>query len=463
MNARHFTRRHFLGLGMTTVAGAILASCQPKAAPTPTAAPAAPKQAEPTSPPAKAPQAEKKVEFWGATGGAFAEDLLKRLEEVKASGRIFVDYIVIPGGWPGVTEKLNAAVAAKSVPDLVGIKDFMTWEYAWRGAVLSLDDYFAKGDYDVAKFRKSIWDAMFYEGKSYGAPWPGSFVHVLGINDELFEKAGLDLTKDIPKNWDQLVEVSGKMTDLKADPQHFGHMFYELSTREYMLMLLSVYVGQLGGKVFSDDRTKVTLDTPEANQAMQWMYDMLWTWKYAVPVELHDNRWDLFYSGVVGSANMGPWQIWSIRKNAPQLKLSIHKWPCNKTCDNVDAAECLVIMKDAKDPDLSWDGIKVLLNPEWDLELGIPRGCLPVFAENLDKGGYVSDPPFKVYAEIGRDPELRPRAWVEGYEEIASVITPELQAIWFNKKGVKEGLAAAEKAGNEAIQRFREKMKEMKK
>jgi ABC-type glycerol-3-phosphate transport system substrate-binding protein len=352
-----------------------------------------------------------------------------------------------------MTEKMNAAVAAGSVPDVAGIKDFRMKDYAWRGAVLSLDDYFDGGDYDTSEFRKSVWDAMHYQGKAYGAPWPGSFVHVLFINDDLFEGAGLSLENDIPTNWEELVEVAGKMTD--PAKEQYGHSFYELSTREYMLMLLSVYMGQLGGKVFTEDGTKVTLDTPEGREAMQWMHDMLYEWKYALPVELMEGRWDLFYSGVIGSFNAGPWSIWSIRTNAPQINFSIHQWPCAKTCDNVDAPECLIVLKDASDPDLSWEGIKVLLNKEWDLELGAPRGALPVFDENLDKGAYAEDPPFVAYAKIGRGEGLRPRSWLEGYEEIASHITPEIQAVWFDQKSVAEGLAAAEKAGNEALARIK--------
>ena len=445
------TRRHFLGVGAAVMAGTALAAC----APAPTTQPA-PSEAKPAELAKPADEGQKTIEFWGATGGDFADGLRKRLDAVKASGGTFVDYIQIPGGWTGVTQKLNAAVAAKSVPDLAGIKDFRMKDYAWRGAVMSLDDYFAAGDYDTSEFRPSIYNAMFYEGKAYGAPWPGSFVHVLFINNDLFEGAGLSLDTDVPTNWEELVEVTGKMTDVEKE--QYGHSFYELSTREYMLMLLSVYVGQLGGQVFSDDRKQVTLNTPEAAEAMQWMHDMLWKWKYALPVDLMETRWDLFYSGVIGSFNAGPWSVWSIRANAPQINFSVNKWPCAKTCDNVDAPECLVILKDADDPDLSWEGIKVLLNKEWDLELGSPRGALPVFTENLSKGAYKDDPPFAAYAEIGRDADLRPRSWVEGYEEIASVITPELQAIWFDQKTVAEGLAAADKAGNEAMGRILEKM-----
>jgi ABC-type glycerol-3-phosphate transport system substrate-binding protein len=49
----------------------------------------------------------------------------------------------------------------------------------------------------------------------------------------------------------------------------------------------------------------------------------------------------------------------------------------------------------------------------------------------------------------------RPRTFVDGYEEIAAAITPELQAVWLNQRSPKDGLAAAERAGNAALARLR--------
>ena len=116
MSERRMTRRRFLALGMSASLGAALAACQPAAAPT--------QAPEKVTQPTPVPAEEKKIEFWGVTGGDFAEGLRKRLEEAKAEGKGYVDYVQIPGGWTGMTEKMNAAVAAKSVPDLAGIKDF---------------------------------------------------------------------------------------------------------------------------------------------------------------------------------------------------------------------------------------------------------------------------------------------------------------------------------------------------
>jgi ABC-type glycerol-3-phosphate transport system substrate-binding protein len=400
--------------------------------------------------------AEKRVEFWGATGGAFADDLTRYLQTVRAQTNLFVDYVLVPGGWVGMTQKMDTGVASGAVPDLAGIKDFSMKQYAVRDSVLRLDKYFgATGSgLDSRRFRRSEWEAMQLKGVPYAAPWPGSFVHVLFVNRDLFTRAGLDPDRP-PARWDELADVSRRLTDTGAE--QWGHAFYELGTREYNLMMFSIYAGQAGGRIFSDDLSRVTLDTPAGNEAMDWMHAMLWRWGAAVPPDKMGNLTTMIQGGKVATWNAGPWSIWDHRQKAPQLNWSIAQWPCHKSCDNVDAPECLLILRGAPDPDTSWLAMRSLLSPELDLQLAGPRGALPVYEENLDRGIFATDPAFKAYAKIGRGKDLRPRAFLDGYEDIAAAITPELQAVWLNQKSPKDGLAAAERAGNAALARLRGK------
>lgn len=444
MIKRDVTRRGLLQ-DLSLIGGAsVLAACGAGGA-----APAAPAVDQGA---ARAALGGRNVELWGATGGAFADDLRKELETSAARVGVGVEYVVIPGGWAGMTEKLNAAVAADAVPDVAGIKDFSMKQYAVKGNALRLDRYLGAGAIEGKKFRKSVWEAMLYRGVPYGAPWPGSFVHVLFLNNELFAQAGLDPAKP-PATWRELTEVSQKLTN--TGNGQWGHGLYELGTREYNLMLFSIYTGQAGGTVFSDDLSRVTLTTAPAQEAMTWMHDLLWTRGAAVPADQMGNKGNLILSGKVATWNAGPWSIWEYRQKAPQLNWSIAQWPCHKTCDNVDAPECLVILKGARAPDASWLAMKFLLSPELDLRLAGPRGALPAYEENLDQGIFASDPAFKAYAQIGRGTALRPRTFVDGYEDVAAAITPDLLAVWLNQKSIKDGLAAAERAGNEALGRVR--------
>jgi ABC-type glycerol-3-phosphate transport system substrate-binding protein len=125
----------------------------------------------------------------------------------------------------------------------------------------------------------------------------------------------------------------------------------------------------------------------------------------------------------------------------------------------VDTPECIIVPKGAANPDLSWEAIELLLDPAIDLEHALVQGFLPAYRGNLDKLGDAAtknQEAIRTYAEIGKNPDLRPRQWVEGYDELVSVVMPEIQAVWFDQKSVADGLASAEQLGNEVLQRVRE-------
>jgi ABC-type glycerol-3-phosphate transport system substrate-binding protein len=163
----------------------------------------------------------------------------------------------------------------------------------------------------------------------------------------------------------------------------------------------------------------------------------------------------MVYTSLVGTWMVGPWYVDMAAANAPQQKWSFHKLPCYKTCDNTDQPEFLVMFKGVKDPDLAWAAAELLLKPEYDVDLSLLTGAIPIYKDNVNKGGWATDPVWQKFGQLGIDPELRPRWHVDGYAEVASVITPELQAAQFGEKGVKEALADAEKAANEVLESVR--------
>jgi multiple sugar transport system substrate-binding protein len=397
---------------------------------------------------------ERKVEFWGVSSPAHEAAVKKTTEEILASTGLNIKYVRAPAGWPNQLERLNAALAGGNVPDLVHLKDLNMWDYAWREQALPLDEYFAKSSIDPSRFRKSIWDAMYYKGKVYGAPWKGSFVWLQFVNHDLFKAAGLNPATDVPATWDQLVKVGTKLTDPSA--RRYGHTFYTFGT-EACFFLFTALVGQAGGTALANG--ELTLDTPEANEALQWMHDMVWTHKISVPPDQMQNVWDTVKAGRVGIWQNGLWFVDEALATAPQLKWSIHPLPSHKTSDNVDTPECIMIPRRARNPDLSWQAIEQLLDPKVDLQHALVQGFLPAYEENLNQlGRAATQHPeiYQAYAEIGKSPGLRARQWVEGYGEMVAAVLPELQSVWFNQTSVKKGLVAAQEAGNRVLRRVRE-------
>jgi ABC-type glycerol-3-phosphate transport system substrate-binding protein len=398
---------------------------------------------------------ERRVEFWGVSSPAHEAAVKKTAEEIKSRTGLTINYVRSPAGWQNQLERLNAALAGGNVPDIVHVKDLNMWDYAWREQAIPLDDYFAKSRIDPSRFRKSVWNAMHYRGKVYGAPWKGSFVWLQFINHDLFKAAGLNPETDAPATWDKLVEIGGKLTNESAG--QYGHTFYALGTTEPAFFLFTALVGQAGGTVLSNGQ--LALDTPEATEALQWMHDMLWKHKISVPPDQMQNVWNIVKSGRVGTWQNGLWFVDEALATAPQLKWSIHPIPSHKTADNVDTPECIMIPKGAKNPDLSFEAIELLLDPKIDLEHALVQGFLPAYEDNLNQlGGAATQHPeiYKAYAEIGRNPALRARQWTEGYDEMVTAVMPEIQAVWFDQASVRDGLAQAQEAGSKVLTRVKE-------
>jgi len=447
MSKKDLTRREFLRMAAMATVATGLAACKatPTATPVPTKAPVV---VEPT----KAPQELTKVTCWESGNPPFANKCTELAASIESETGLSMEFLPSAGGWNPQLDRVSAAMAAGTPPDLIHVKDFHMWDFASRDALYSLDEFYARGDLDIDGFRGPIRQSMSYKGVKYGVPHRGSFVWVQFVNDDMYTDAGLDPTTDVPATWQEIIDTGTKLKG--GDPDKFGHAFYELAASEPSIMCFSTYVGQAGGRLILEDGT-LTFDTPEALEALQWMCDAMYESKVVLPAESMSNVWDLVYNGFVGSWSVGPWFIGMAASNAPQLNWSLHQLPCHKTCDNVDTPECVMIAKGVPDLETSWKMAAAITIPELDEVLSTVVGSLPIYAENLSKGKWASDPAFVRFGEIGQDPELRARWWVEGYNELVPVVGAEIEPAWYGQLDPKEALTNAQKAGEAVLERVK--------
>lgn len=131
--------------------------------------------------------------------------------------------------------------------------------------------------------RKDLWrgpDPTYtYEGRAYGFP-ANVAANAIWINKELFDQAGVPCPKG-PMTWEQFVPLAQKLTrrDSNGRVQQYGFMFDFRDAWMHFAL-------QWGGRFYSEDGTRCVADSPEAIQATQFMYDLIY--KYHVsptPVE----------------------------------------------------------------------------------------------------------------------------------------------------------------------------------
>ena len=222
---------------------------------------------------------------------------------------IKINYQHLPGTQEDYMVKLTSNLAANQMPDVFYIHsdDFYAWVSADR--LLNMDENLGKStEYSEGKiWRKSI-DIFKYDtqtkaigstGSLYGLPkdlGPWAMVY----NKTLFKEKGVPLPDpSTPMSWDKFVETAKKLTSGTGVAKVFGTANYTLESA----------VWSNGGDFLSADRTKVTVDTPEFTQAMQWVADL--SLKHGIspkPEEDSASGWfQRWANGKVGMAWMGPW------------------------------------------------------------------------------------------------------------------------------------------------------------
>lgn len=221
-----------------------------------------------------------------------------------------VNYQHIPGTQEDYLVKLVSLLAANKMPDVFYIHSDEFYSWVDAGRLENLTPYMEASA--TAKETK-IWDKSLQifrydtatkqvgvdSGDLYGLPkdlGPWAMVY----NKTLFEAKGVALPDpEVPMTWSEFVEVGKKLTSGEGINKVFGVANYTLEAA----------VWSNGADFLNADHTKVTVDTPEFAEAMQWVSDLALVEGIApTPEEDSASGWfSRWVNGKVGMAWMGPW------------------------------------------------------------------------------------------------------------------------------------------------------------
>ena len=129
------------------------------------------------------------------------------------NSHVDVEFLVVPDG--DLPTKVAALFAAGSSPHIFNPANgpaTAMLDLGWAAEV----DYRAIGLRSTQGFVNAYTSAVVLDGwkwrdKYYGLPTEVN-TYCLYINNRMFRKAGLDPNKDYPKDWDEMLEVSRKLT-----------------------------------------------------------------------------------------------------------------------------------------------------------------------------------------------------------------------------------------------------------
>jgi len=208
----------------------------------------------------------------GQTAGS--EDYPKWASEefMKLHPDVEVKYVVV--GNKEYSQKMAAAIATRTQPDLF---KGPVWDSRWAKAGLlePIDDFLTEEEWNDF-YPKAIAEGEI-NGKHYILPWSfgtnGMGTSMLLYTPD-FEKAGINWKKIVREGWtmEEFLDACKKLTwDTDGDGE-VDHYAFSLGAKDEHNVLNFIYAH--GARLTNEDETKVTMDTPEAIEGLQFVVDL---------------------------------------------------------------------------------------------------------------------------------------------------------------------------------------------
>jgi multiple sugar transport system substrate-binding protein len=257
--------------------------------------------------------AQETLTMWSRQGAA----LPALVEAFNAAHETQVDLQLVTADQ--MVQKYATSAAGGSAPDLIGLDLIFTPAFAAAGQLEDITAWAQERPY-FDQLSKAHIEAGTYEDKIYGMPLlaEGS---VLIYNKDLFRQAGLDPEK-APASWAEIEAAAGAVDALGGDINGFYFAGACGGCNAFTFLPL---VWASGGDIFAEGGAKVTLDTPQMHDAVNFYRSMIE--KGYVPESAEtDNgtNWlTSFTSGNIGVSQSGAFAIGTLNREYPDLDYGV--------------------------------------------------------------------------------------------------------------------------------------------
>lgn len=227
--------------------------------------------------------------YWDQNGEEAYKQIISEFE--KANPGIKINMSIIP--WDDYWTKLQTALPTGTGPDVFWLNHPNAVTYIPTGLLMDLTP--ASGEIKFENFDKNFYTPFSQGNKVYGVPVFYDSI-VLYYNKALFDKAGVPYpTGDW--TWKEYLDAAAKLT-VKKDGKTV--QYGTVADSETQSGSLN-FILENGGKVFSPDRMKCVIDSPEAREAIQFQLDLIHKYAYAPTIQeiRESNLLSMFQSGLV--------------------------------------------------------------------------------------------------------------------------------------------------------------------
>lgn len=333
---------------------------------------------------------------------------------------------------------VSSFLASKPTYDLIIVDNPWMYDFVQGGFLEPLDERIeATEGFDFEDYSEPLRKIATVDGKTYGVPFY-NYALSLVYRKDLYEQAGLEP----PTSLDELKAAaakleSGKRAGIAMQPQKGYKIFEEWAN----------YLFAAGGSI-QDDDNKVTLDSPEAREALQAYIDIYkesapknslnWAFDEAIRAVSSDRAAQLLnYNWMLPTLNKEKDRYAIAEVPGGKAVLGAWYWGIPANSATKDAAWSFV----------SWVGAK-----EREAERVI-KGGAPVRDSVLDdekvwEQGFGKEYYTTVKAALE---DAAPLANGKNAEEMINVVGEELNAAVAGQKSVDEAISAAAKRAQETL------------
>jgi sn-glycerol 3-phosphate transport system substrate-binding protein len=298
-----FTRRHVLGMAAGAAAlGLVGCGDDDDDAPAPTGTATTATPTRTTVAPAS------QITYWSvhpANSKAAEEELIRRFQAKYPN--IKVNLETAGANYAEVSQKFNAGLAARQIPDVVMLSDVWWFKYYLAKTITPLDDLIKATEVDLSDYQDPLIKDYQYKGKQWAMPFARS-TPLFYYNKEKWAAAGLPDRG--PKTWDEMDEWAPKLM-AKAGPNEYA--FTHVKGDSYIAWTFHGVIWQFGGR-YSDENFNMLMDSPEGIAAGNYIRSQVFEKKYA-NVTANSESAD-FTAGATASVMSSTGGLAGILKNA---------------------------------------------------------------------------------------------------------------------------------------------------
>lgn len=383
-----------------------------------------------------AAQDQGTVRLTGWTSSPAENTLFSQIvADAQTATSIKIQYNPIPSDY---ATKLQTDIAAGSVADVFYVDSLPAPDFMANEALLPLDDHMAADGVKAEDFYPGLIRAFQLQGKTYGLPKDWSSLAMVYDTAALTD-AGI---ASPPANWDELKAAGQALLDKTGSPR----IMIPADPARYFAFHYAA-----GASVISDDGTQITIDSPEAEQALEFYYGLYRDGLATTPADA-GAEWpgDGLAKDFADIVFEGNWVFPFLKENAPDLAFGISEMPEGPGGKATLAfTVSFSIYAGTKVPDQAWAVENYLTGPEgmgkWT-SLGLAMPSRPALAQDW-LAQFPEREPFLKSGEYARGWQLG-----VGGQAFYNDASAELQNLFAGGIDVKTALANMAEAARNRIQ-----------